>query len=177
MEENVVLQEWNWQMERPKSETLKVKKLSEKARMPTKGSTDAAGYDLYSSESCQVPAKGRMLVSTDISMEIPRSAYGRIAPRSGLAAKHCIDVGAGVVDADYRGPVKVLLINMGEQDFEVKKGDRVAQLIMEQVCPVTIKEVPELRDTKRSGGGFGSTGLSPAENERRRNRQMRPGVY
>lgn len=74
-----------------------------------------------------------MLVDTDISIAVPAGTYGRVAPRSGLASKHSIDVGAGVIDADYRGPVKVLLFNFSEVDFKVEVGERVAQLIVERV--------------------------------------------
>lgn len=73
-----------------------------------------------------VPAKGKALISTGIAMAIPEGNYGRIAPRSGLAAKYFIDVGAGVIDSDYRGEVKVLLFNFGDTDFKVSKGDRIA---------------------------------------------------
>lgn len=74
-----------------------------------------------------------MLVDTDISIAVPVGTYGRVAPRSGLASKHSIDVGAGVIDADYRGPVKVLLFNLSDNDFDVAVGERVAQLIIERV--------------------------------------------
>lgn len=74
-----------------------------------------------------------MLVDTDISIAVPEGTYGRVAPRSGLAVKHGIDTGAGVIDADYRGPVKVLLFNLSETDFEVQVGDRIAQIIVERV--------------------------------------------
>lgn len=74
-----------------------------------------------------------MLVDTDISIAVPAGTYGRVAPRSGLASKHSIDVGAGVIDADYRGPVKVLLFNFSEVEFKVEVGERVAQLIVERV--------------------------------------------
>ena len=74
-----------------------------------------------------------MLVDTDISIAVPAGTYGRVAPRSGLASKHSIDVGAGVIDADYRGPLKVLLFNFSEVDFKVEEGERVAQLIVERV--------------------------------------------
>lgn len=103
-----------------------MKKLIPKAHLPTKGSEHAAGYDLYSSEELKVPAKGKALVSTGISMAIPVGNYGRVAPRSGLAVKNFLDVGAGVVDADYRGEVKVLLFNFGNEDFQVNVGDRIA---------------------------------------------------
>ena len=83
---------------------------------------------------------------------------GRIAPRSGLASKHMIDTGAGVIDADYRGQVKVLLFNHGEADFEVKEGDRVAQLVLERIYTPEVLEVEELEESVRGAGGFGSTG-------------------
>ena len=96
---------------------LKIKKLHDKAFVPAKGSEQAAGYDLFASEEIVVPAKGKTLIGTGISMAIPVGNYGRVAPRSGLAVKNFIDVGAGVVDSDYRGEVKVLLFNFGETDF------------------------------------------------------------
>jgi dUTP pyrophosphatase len=85
---------------------------------------------------------------------------GRIAPRSGLAAKHFIDTGAGVIDADYRGPVKVLLFNHADTDFEVKEGDRIAQLVIERIYTPEVVEVQELEESVRGAGGFGSTGTN-----------------
>lgn len=97
---------------------LRIKKLNPKAYIPTKGSDHAAGYDLYSIEDLIVPKGEKKLVSTGIAMQIPIGNYGRIAPRSGLAAKNFIDIGAGVIDADYRGEVKVLLFNFSkDSDF------------------------------------------------------------
>lgn len=92
-------------------------------------------------------------------MAIPEGNYGRIAPRSGLAAKNMIDVGAGVIDSDYRGEVKVLLFNLSDVDFEVSKNDRIAQLIIEKYTPTQLVEVEELDSTVRGVGGFGSTGV------------------
>lgn len=82
-----------------------------------------------------------MLVDTDISIAVPEGTYGRVAPRSGLAVKHGIDTGAGVIDADYRGPVKVLLFNLSETDFEIQVGDRIAQLIVERVSSSLLSEM------------------------------------
>ena len=93
------------------------------AQIPTRGSPDVAGYDLYSSEDTIVPAHGKAMVNTQISIATPPSTYGRIAPRSRLAAKNMITTGAGVIDADYRGVVFVLLFNHSDKDLEVKKGD------------------------------------------------------
>ena len=88
-----------------------------------------------------VPAGRQALIKTDLSIAIPPNTYARIAPRSGLAVKKMIDVGAGVVDYDYRGPVGVVLFNHGSEDFKVNKGDRVAQLILERICMADIQEV------------------------------------
>ncbi|KAK4105322.1 dUTP diphosphatase, partial [Parathielavia hyrcaniae] len=137
---------------------LLIKRLSDKARLPTRGSAFAAGYDLYAAHDTTIPARGKELVDTDLSMSIPVGTYGRIAPRSGLAAKHFIDTGAGVIDADYRGPLKVLLFNHADSDFEVKEGDRVAQLVIERIYTPEVVEVQELEASVRGAGGFGSTG-------------------
>ncbi|KUI66361.1 Deoxyuridine 5'-triphosphate nucleotidohydrolase [Cytospora mali] len=137
---------------------LLIKKLSEKARLPTRGSAFAAGYDIYASKTTVIPARGKALVDTDISMAVPAGTYGRIAPRSGLAAKHFIDTGAGVIDADYRGQVKVLLFNHSDADFQVAEGDRVAQLVLERIYTPEVMEITELEESVRGAGGFGSTG-------------------
>ena len=96
---------------------LLIKKLTENAIIPTKGSPLAAGYDLYAVTNASVPAKGKAIVKTGLAMKIPSGNYGRVAPRSGLAAKHFIDVGAGVIDEDYRGEVGVVLFNFSDSDF------------------------------------------------------------
>ena len=117
----------------PVPPALQVKLLAATAKAPTRGSAFAAGYDLYASKEAVVPARGKVLVDTDISIAVPVNTYGRVAPRSGLASKHSIDIGAGVIDADYRGPVKVLLFNLSDNDFKVAVGERVAQLIVERI--------------------------------------------
>ncbi|EAQ92683.1 dUTP pyrophosphatase [Chaetomium globosum CBS 148.51] len=142
------------------SPALLIKKLSDKARLPTRGSAFAAGYDLFAARPTTIPARGKALVDTDISMSLPAGTYGRIAPRSGLAAKHFIDTGAGVIDADYRGPVKVLLFNHADADYAVQEGDRVAQLIIERIYTPEVLEVQELEESVRGAGGFGSTGTN-----------------
>lgn len=138
---------------------FKVKKLSEKAVLPTRGSSLSAGYDLSSAVDSKVPARGKALIPTDLSIAVPEGTYARIAPRSGLAWKHSIDVGAGVIDADYRGPVGVILFNHSDVDFEVKLGDRIAQLIIEKIVTPEVVEVEDLDSTVRGEGGFGSTGV------------------
>jgi deoxyuridine 5'-triphosphate nucleotidohydrolase len=141
------------------SPILEVKKLSDNAIIPSRGSPLSAGYDLSSAESTIIKAGGKGIVKTDLSVACPEGTYGRIAPRSGLAVKKFIDVGAGVVDADYRGPVGVVLFNFGEEDFVVNQGDRVAQLILEKISMADTVTVEELTDTERGAGGFGSTGV------------------
>jgi len=118
----------------------------------------AAGYDLYSAYDYVIPAQGKVIAKTDISIRVPDGTYGRIAPRSGLSAKHHIDVGAGVVDQDYTGNVGVVLFNHAQAEFEIKKGDRIAQLVCEKIEYPEIEEVTSLNSTDRGEGGFGSTG-------------------
>jgi dUTP pyrophosphatase len=147
-------------------EIMQVKKLTEFAVVPTRGSAFAAGFDLSSAYDCTVPARGKALVKTDLAIAIPENTYARIAPRSGLAWKNFIDTGAGVVDYDYRGNVGVILFNHGESDFEVKRGDRIAQLILERISMAEVEETEELFETSRGAGGFGSTGVAAAQPEK-----------
>ncbi|KAF2009860.1 dUTP diphosphatase [Aaosphaeria arxii CBS 175.79] len=137
---------------------LQVQLLSDKASAPTKGSEFAAGHDLYSARDVVIPARGRARVDTDISIAVPVGTYGRVAPRSGLAAKHGIDTLAGVIDADYRGQVGVILANLSDVDFEIKVGDRIAQLIVEKIVMPSVIVVDKLEESVRGAGGFGSTG-------------------
>lgn len=141
---------------------IKVKKLKPNAIVPTRGSAGAVGHDLYSVEDVVVPAKGRAIVATGIALGMPdeTSMYCRIAPRSGLAAKHGICVGAGVVDPDFTGEVKVIMFNTSSDDFIVCPGDRIAQMIFERVyIPNSFVCVDELNETCRGDKGFGSTGV------------------
>lgn len=138
--------------------SLKVKKLSADAQLPTRGSDGAAGYDLQSIESCVILPGKRAVVATGLSIELPPGVYGRIAPRSGLAVKHGIQVGAGVVDADYRGEVKVVLFNHDSNPYLIKPGYRIAQLILERCETPDVEEIFDSSDTVRGQGGFGSTG-------------------
>lgn len=145
------------------TEILQFKKLTEFAIAPIRGSKFAAGFDLSSAYDTSVPARGKALVKTDIAIAIPEGTYARIAPRSGLAWKNFIDIGAGVVDYDYRGNVGVVLFNHGEQSFDIKRGDRIAQLVLERISMADAVEVDELFSTERGSGGFGSTGVSSAD--------------
>ncbi|ODQ79918.1 hypothetical protein BABINDRAFT_161585 [Babjeviella inositovora NRRL Y-12698] len=144
------------------SQALKVFLRSANATAPTRGSALAAGWDLYSSEASLVPGHGQAMVATDLTVIVPVGTYGRVAPRSGLAAKHGLSTGAGVVDADYRGELKVILFNHSEKDFKIEKGDRIAQLVLEKIVNAEIQELTaeqfEEESTIRGEGAFGSTG-------------------
>lgn len=139
--------------------SLGIKKFVKDAKLPSRGSEGAVGYDLSAIVSGSIEPGKKDIVPTGIGISLPPETYGRIAPRSGLAAKFAIGVGAGVIDPDYTGELKVILFNHGCKTFNYEKGDRIAQLIIEKclVCPVV--EIDQLDDTKRSQEGFGSTGV------------------
>ena len=151
-------------------------KLENDAWLPKKGSKYSAGYDIHSNEDCTIQPQSRKLVSTGVKLDnMPTNNYIRIAPRSGLSVKNSIDVGAGVVDPDYRGELKVLLINNGTEVFNIRKRDRIAQLIIERFSNNTIIRgetesgdyyVESENNNERGEDGFGSTGLndSPLNN-------------
>ena len=143
-------------------EVLRVKRMSKNAKLPVRSTEGAAGYDLSAAQAAVVPAHGKCLVQTGLKVALPSGCYGRIAPRSGLALKKSIDVGAGVIDADYRGELGVLLFNFSDSDFAVNSGDRIAQFILEKIKTPLVKELDSLDETDRGGKGFGSTGLSAA---------------
>lgn len=140
--------------------SLKVMRIHEAATLPVRGSDLAAGYDIASGETKEIPAGERAVVKTGLKIAVPPGCYGRVAPRSGLAVKKGIDVGAGVIDADYRGELGVVLFNFGKEPFTVNPGDRIAQLVLERIATPAVQEVTELDDTVRGEGGFGSTGVS-----------------
>jgi len=141
------------------STAMQVKLLTSTAVMPVRGSASAAGFDIAASEGTVVKARGQTIVKTGLSIAIPENTYARLAPRSGLAVKKSINVGAGVVDYDYRGEVRVVLCNHGDEDFTVSAGDRIAQLILERIVMAPCEEVSSLSATDRGEGGFGSTGV------------------
>jgi dUTP pyrophosphatase len=132
---------------------------SDTSQLPSRGSEFAAGLDLYASEDFLVLSRDRAMIDTGICVCIPEGCYGRVAPRSSLAAKHGLDVGAGVCDSDYRGPIKVILFNHSGKDYQVKQGDRIAQMIITPYVKVKVVKVEELKETDRGHGGFGSTGV------------------
>jgi deoxyuridine 5'-triphosphate nucleotidohydrolase len=131
------------------------------ARIPLRATPQSAGADVFSVEEVTIPPRERRLVDLGFSMSFEGPLYARIAPRSGLAVKYSIDVGAGVIDADYRGAVKVLLINNGTEPFKVNIGDRIAQMIFERIEYTSFfacQTKETLEKTVRGSGGFGSTG-------------------
>ncbi len=139
---------------------LKIKKLTQEAVIPAYQTELAAGFDLHSIEDYVLKRGERKLIKTGLAFEIEPGYEVQIRPRSGLAFKHGITVlnTPGTIDADYRGEIMVLLINLGEEDFEIKKGERIAQAVIVPVIQAEFVEVEELSETKRGKGGFGSTG-------------------
>ena len=138
--------------------TIKFKRLGLKAHHPEKKSEIATGYGISAVESKIIWPWKHEVISTQITLAIPRGAYGRIALWSGLALKG-IDVAAGVIDSDYWEEVKVLLVNHSNIQFEVKMGDRIAQLIIEKISLDKLNEENNLNEAKRGNQGFGSTGV------------------
>tara|TARA_R110002153_G_scaffold183987_5_gene337208 strand:- start:264 stop:689 length:426 start_codon:yes stop_codon:yes gene_type:complete len=138
--------------------TLRVKRLNDDATLPTRGSSGAVGYDLACIEDFVLDTQSHLLVPTGLGFQLPNGVYGRVAPRSGLTVKHGVHIGAGVIDPDYMGEVKVAMFNLGLEPVEFKKGDRIAQLILERCEVPDVLEVDILVSTSRGEGGFGSTG-------------------
>ncbi len=144
---------------------LKFKFLNENAKLPSFGSDYAAGMDIYSSDDLIISPQTSRIVKTGLAISWEgvdaENYYLRIAPRSGLAVKNGIFVNAGVIDYDYRGEIGIVLYNSDmNKDFVIKKGDRVAQMIMEKIMRPKIFQVEELDNTSRGSGGFGSTGTN-----------------
>ena len=141
---------------------------AEGLELPTYKTADAAGMDLLAAVDARAPlsiAPGKWIaVPTGLALALPRGAEGQVRPRSGLALRHGVTVlnSPGTIDADYRGEVQVLLINHGPDVFEIRRGDRIAQLIVAPVVQTPLTEVGRLNDTARVAGGFGSTGVRSA---------------
>jgi dUTP pyrophosphatase len=141
---------------------LRVKRLphGEGLPLPAYATSGAAGMDVVSAEDVVLAPGARHAVATGLSMAIPAGFEIQVRPRSGLALKHGISApnAPGTIDSDYRGEVKIILINHGDKAFEILRGDRVAQLVLAPVVQGGWLEVEELDATDRGGGGFGSTG-------------------
>jgi dUTP pyrophosphatase len=130
--------------------------------LPAYETEHAAGMDLRAAEDVILPPGGRALVATGFAIALPHGFEAQVRPRSGLAAKHGVTVlnAPGTIDADYRGEIKVILINHGAEAFAIKRGDRIAQMIVAPVTQIKLSEQASLSDTARGAGGFGSTGRS-----------------
>ena len=152
---------------RPITPTVKVKRLphGEGLSLPAYETTLAAGCDLRAAippeETLTLRPGERALVPTGLAMAIPAGWEAQIRPRSGLAAKHgvsCVNA-PGTIDADYRGEVKIIIINHGKEYFDIRRGDRIAQMVLAPVFQASFEETDTLDETERGGGGFGSTGV------------------
>lgn len=141
--------------------TLGFKRIHPDATLPAYAHASDAGMDVRSVEDLTIPAGRRALVHTGLVMELPLGYEAQVRPRSGLALKHGITVlnTPGTIDAGYRGEVGVILANFGEADFAVKKGDKIAQIVIAPVTQPEIVEVADVNETDRGAGGFGSTGV------------------
>ena len=139
---------------------LKVKKLSPDAILPSYAREGDAGLDLFAVKGMVIEPGTSALVPTGIAIELPPGTEAQVRPRSGLALKHGLSVlnTPGTVDEGYRGEVGVILINHGAAAFAVEPGMKIAQLVVSPRIQVKVEEVPELSDTERGSGGFGSTG-------------------
>ena len=140
---------------------VKVKKLSEKAILPSFAHPGDAGMDLFSVENKVLEPGRSYLVKTGISIQLPKNTEAQIRPRSGLALKHMITLTntPGTIDEGYRGEIGVIMINHGRENFEITEGMKIAQMVIKPIFEVNITEVNDLSDTSRGEGGFGSTGI------------------
>ena len=141
--------------------TLGFKRIHPDASLPAYAHASDAGMDVRSVEDVTIPAGGRALVHTGLVMELPPCYEAQVRPRSGLALKHGVTVlnTPGTIDAGYRGEVGVILANFGDAPFAVKKGDKIAQLVIAPVTQPVVVEVADVNATDRGAGGFGSTGV------------------
>jgi dUTP pyrophosphatase len=142
---------------------VKILKAHQRIELPRYESEGAAGIDLraFLDADAVIPALGRMKIPTGLRLQIPDGFEAQVRPRSGLAINSGLTVlnSPGTIDSDYRGDLEVILINLSDQDVTIKDGDRIAQLVIAQVCHVQLAQTQELAETKRGSGGFGSTGL------------------
>jgi deoxyuridine 5'-triphosphate nucleotidohydrolase len=137
---------------------LRFKQLDARAILPTRGSSQAAGLDIFVIEDLIIQPGARALARTGLAVAIPEGYYGRIAPRSGLATQKGLDTLAGVIDSDYRGEIRCLLFNAGDETINLPAQSKICQLIIEKIITPTAVWSDEISDTDRGSGGFGSTG-------------------
>ncbi len=138
--------------------TIKALLLDDNAKVPTKANLSDAGFDLYSIVSTIIPPKQRKTVRTGIAIQMPEHFAGLIWPRSGLSVKQGIDVLAGVVDSGYRGEIMVCLYNTSDDNVSIQAGDRIAQIIFQEVPRVLMEVHDSLGSSQRGDNGFGSSG-------------------
>ena len=138
--------------------SVRVCLVGENSKMPTQSNSSDAGWDLYASEDQAIAPLQRGLIKTGISLEIPAGYAGLIWPRSGLSVKNGVDVFAGVVDAGYRGEVGVCLFNSSDTELEINTGDRIAQILFQNIPCFQLTEFSTLSPSERGDSGFGSTG-------------------
>lgn len=143
---------------------IKVKKLNVNAKLPTRGSASAAGYDLYANtrENLIILPHETVIIGTGLAFELPEGTFGAIYARSGLASKKSLRPAncTGVIDSDYRGEVKVAIHNDSPKAQEISAGERIAQLILQTYIPMIFEEVNDLTQSDRGEAGFGSTGTN-----------------
>lgn len=142
----------------PELRVLAFKRLDPRALLPTRGSSLAAGLDIYAIEDLTIQPGERALALTGLAVAIPEGYYGRLAPRSGLATKEGLDTLAGVIDADYRGEIRCLLYNTGHETINLPAPSKICQLIIEKIITPAPVWADEISETDRGSGGFGSTG-------------------
>lgn len=136
---------------------LKIKKLTEKAKLPVKHNPNDAAYDLHSIENLELPSAKTKIIHTGICMEIPRGYYAQIESRSSMAAKGIFTTG-GVIDSGYRGEIMIITNNFSSSDYSIKEGDRIAQIVFHKAEHFDILEKETLDEENDRGGGFGSSG-------------------
>jgi dUTP pyrophosphatase len=141
---------------------LQVRRLDPQVPLPSYAHDGDAGLDLAAAVDVELPAGGRVAVPTGLAVAIPRGWVGLVHPRSGLARRQGVTVAnaPGTIDAGYRGEVQVLLVNLGDETVALRRGDRIAQLLLQRVGSARIVEVDQLDGTTRGEGGFGSTGVA-----------------
>lgn len=138
--------------------TVKVQLLDFNGKMPTKTNYNDAGFDLYANISTTIPPKQRKTISTGIALQMPEHFAGLIWPRSGLSVKQGIDVLAGVIDSGYRGEIMVCLYNTSDNDVVINTGDRIAQIIFQEIPRIIMEKYESLDSSRRGTNGFGSSG-------------------
>lgn len=141
--------------------TIKIQRLTENSKIPTRATYGSAGFDLYAAHDCFLPREGTRIIGTGIALEIPTDMEGQIRSRSGLAAEKGIHVlnSPGTIDSDYRGEIKVILRNSGSVPLTISKGDRIAQIVFHKLPNIAFIEVPTLTISKRQLDGLGSSGV------------------